>query len=267
MKFTVYIDESGEAGIAKVRTVNSPGASPYFVLGAVVCEPTAEIHAKNALDNFAEETGKSSWKHATDLSHFEKVLLGKELGRLPVRYFCLISNKSTLKEYKNGIENDPQKFYNKCLKYLLECIFNYLSKHIDSDDDVRVVLEERNHDYDRMIRFLQRVKENPIYPQSKVFRNLNPFAIVSRPKGSEAMLDVADFVAHATYQCTNRSRQNFGIPEPRYFLEIASRFAGDGERSALGVGIKPVHSLSQLNLEPEIEQKILALKVKAPKQT
>lgn len=221
MSFTVYIDESGEAGISKVRDESNPGASPYFVLGAVVCQPTAEVHAANAMDQIRQAIKRKSWAHATDLNHHEKVFLAREISRLPVRYFATISFKKTLSGYKGQISGNAQKYYNKCVVYLLESIFSYLAAHLVAGADVRIIFERRNHDYDAMLRYLQKVKNNPIYPQSKVLKHLNPFSISSKLKGEDPMLDIADFVAHAVYQCTNRTPQNFGIPEPRYFRRLA----------------------------------------------
>ena len=264
MGFTVYIDESGETGIEKVRDGKKPGASPYFVLGAVVCQPTSEVFARNAITQFRAEIGKTVWKHATELDHSEKAYLSQKLGRLPVRYFALISNKATLHNYKETIASNPHKFYNKCVKYLLECICGYLSKHVNSSDEIKVVLERRNHDYDTMLRYLQTVKENPIYGPSKSLTYLNPFGISTKAKGEDDMLEIADFVAHAVYQCTNRSQSNFGIPEPRYFLEMSSRFAGNKLNKPLGTGVKCIQSLESLGLDPDIKKTLENLRVTPP---
>lgn len=90
MKFSVYIDESGEAGISKIRGSGKPGASQYLVLGAVVCAPTAEVHLKNMMEEFRRTIRKQSWRHATDLGHFEKVFLAREVNRMPVRLFSVV---------------------------------------------------------------------------------------------------------------------------------------------------------------------------------
>ncbi|KJS40441.1 MAG: hypothetical protein VR71_23125, partial [Roseovarius sp. BRH_c41] len=103
MKYTIFIDESGEAGIANVRQESKPGASPYFVLGAAVLQPASQIQARKVLYDFKNTIKKSAWKHATDLNHTEKVYLARLLGKLPVRYFAVISNKATLNDYKDTI--------------------------------------------------------------------------------------------------------------------------------------------------------------------
>ncbi|WP_322895072.1 MULTISPECIES: DUF3800 domain-containing protein, partial [unclassified Yoonia] len=136
MKFNIYIDESGEAGIGKVRDGSSVGASPYFVMAAVVCQPTAEVLAKNALSDAKDKIGKKSWKHATELGHTQKVFLARELNRLPVRFFAVISRKQTLGSYKSEIKGNAHKFYNKCAQYLLESICSYLGR-VDKRDSHR----------------------------------------------------------------------------------------------------------------------------------
>jgi hypothetical protein len=252
MSFSVYIDESGEAGIKKVRSDTSPGASPYFVLGAAVFQPASETLARNSLERFKNDIGKTNWKHATDLKHAEKVYFARMLGQLPVRYFSVVSNKATLGGYSRQIDGDPQKFYNKCLVYLLERVCAYLRAQGAEEHDLDFFLEHRNHDYDRMLRFISKVKCNPIYPESHSFSILNPFAIRTRKKGEDELLEVADFVSHAVYQCTNKSATNYNIPEPRYFSEMMRRFATDERGNVLGTGLKCIHSLRQLDLDPEI---------------
>lgn len=262
MRFSVYIDESGEAGISKVRDGSKPGASPYFVLGAAVFQPASQIYARNALQKFKERIGKSNWKHATDLGHTEKVYFARLLRSLPVRFFAVVSNKATLGEYQRQIDGDAQKFYNKCVAYLLERICAYLGAQGATEHDLRFFLEERNHDYDRMLRFLSKVKENPIYTESQSLKILNPFSISTRRKGDDDLMEIADFVSHAVYQCTNKNARNFNIPEPRYFSEIASRFATDSRGSVLGTGLKCIHSLPELELDPDIQD--LFRNAKAP---
>lgn len=254
MSFNVYIDESGEAGIAKVRGKTSRGASPYFVMAAAVGQPTAEVHAKNALHEIRNRIGKKTWKHATDLKHEQKVLLARELGRLPIRFFAVVSRKSTLDSYGDDIGHNPHMFYNKCAKYLIESICDYLAPHLSSPDELSIYFEEMNHDYDAMRRYLLKVRDNPFYRQSKQLSVMNPFCISTLKKGKNEMMEVADFVAHSVFQCVNQSDSNFGIPEPRYFLELSSRFAGDKSGKPIGVGLKFIKGIEKMGLEPEVER-------------
>ncbi|WP_333715062.1 hypothetical protein, partial [Yoonia sp.] len=110
----------------------------------------------------------------------------------------------------------------------------------------------RNHDYDAMIRFLGKVKQNPIYPESKVLSEFNPFSISHRAKDEEPLLKIADLVAHSVYQCANKSSSNHFIPEYRYFQELSGRFAAGQNGKILGIGLKPIHSLEMLELDKQI---------------
>ena len=258
-KFLVFIDESGEAGLTKIRTAETPGASPYLVLGAVVCTEQAAVRMHEVMLKFRADIGKEKWKHATDLSHVEKVYLGRILGaQKGVRFFSVISNKSTLGDYQNVIKSDPQKFYNKCSCYLLEMVCRVLKSRGASEDDFSVVFEERNHDYDRMRSYISAIKGRPIYPQSRALSILNVFAIKTMKKGDHPLLDVADFVSHSVYQLANKSRGNFNIPEPRYFQEIIPRFGASPDGVVEGFGVKCIHSLQQLELDDDIASIISA---------
>jgi hypothetical protein len=257
-RFTVFIDESGEAGIKKVRTGTSGGASPYFVLGAAVFQPASGIQARKALEELKRSIGKKEWKHATELDHAAKVYFARLCSRLKGRYFAVISNKVTLQEYADSIDWDPHKFYNKCIKYLLELICRYLSFHGASENDISVILEERNHDYEMLRNYLGTVRSNPIYPESRSLSLLNVFGISTRAKGEEALLEFADFTAHAVYQLSNKSQSNYGIPEPRYFMEMSRRFAAGERGEILGFGMKCIHSLEQLQLDDDVARLVKA---------
>lgn len=224
-----------------------------MVLGAVVCTEQAAMRLCELMIKFRADIGKTKWKHATDLNHVEKVYLGRLLGaQKGVRFFSVISNKSTLGDYQNVIKSDPQKFYNKCSCYLLESICRVLKSQGVSEDDFDVIFEERNHDYDRMRYYLLKVKERPIYPQSRSLEILNVFAIKTMKKGAHPLLDVADFVSHSIYQMSNKSKGNFFIPESRYFQELSPRFASSSDGVIEGIGIKCIHNLQQLGLDSDV---------------
>ncbi|WP_100369075.1 DUF3800 domain-containing protein [Yoonia maricola] len=68
----IFIDESGEAGISKVRTDTSHGSSPYFVLAAAVMPQAVRIQAEKTL-SAVESAIPKKWSHATDLTHSQTV--------------------------------------------------------------------------------------------------------------------------------------------------------------------------------------------------
>ncbi|MGB5556374.1 MAG: DUF3800 domain-containing protein, partial [Paracoccaceae bacterium] len=115
-----------------------------------------------------------------------------------------------------------------------------------------------------MLRYLIKVKQNPLYRESKSLRILNPFSIVAKEKDEEPILQLADLVAHAVYQCTNKSDSNFGIPEYRYFEEISRRFAADANGRILGAGLKAIHSLEMLELDTNVAKVLSAARAAPP---
>ncbi|WP_165352750.1 DUF3800 domain-containing protein [Loktanella sp. IMCC34160] len=255
MSVSVFIDESGEAGISKVRTDISPGASPYFVLAAAVMPNAVTINAKSVLAEVEAKIGKHS-DHATDLGHSQTVYWSRKAAGINLRFFAVVSNKSTLGEYSERIRNDPDKFYNKCAVYLLERVGKYLlSKDLGSTEP-RVVFESRNHDYDAMRRYIGKIKDNPMHSDARYLRVFNPFAITALAKPQEPLLKFADLAAHAVYQCSNKTRSNFFIPEPRYLEELSKRFGADERGRIIGNGLKCIHSLEQLDLDKDVEERI-----------
>lgn len=230
----------------------------------MVVQPASQILARKRFEKIRTILAKEKWRHATELNHQSKVFIAREMSKLHVRYFAVVSNKSTLGSYKGFINANAQKYYNKCLVYLLESICSYLIRFGVAESDVGVVLEERNHDYDALLRYVQKVRATPLYPQSRSLRILNPFAISTRRKGEDSCLDCADFVAHAVYSCVNKTPNNFNIPEDRYFREISPRFACDEMGRVDGVGLKCIHNIEMLELDEDIKRTFLTSRAQLP---
>ena len=261
MSSIIFIDESGDAGISTIRAPGKAGSSDYFTMGAVLLQPAGIISANKLLDRLQEDFKKTKrWRHATDLSHGQRVHFCKEATKLHARFFGVISYKPTLGGYAGAIDWEPDKFYNKCAKYLLEKIGAYLS-HVDPClSEPRIVFENRNHDYGAMIRYLEKVKEKPLYTQSKALDRINPFGITSKEKGKEEVLRIADLVSYSLYSCVNKTPENFGNTESRYLRELAPRFAADEKGRVLHTGIKCIHKVEDLNLDTAISKELAALR-------
>lgn len=251
----VYIDESGEAGISQIRNGDVPGASPYFVLAAAVMPAAVTINARKVLREVEAKIVKK-WRHATELNHAQTVYWARTAATVNLRFFAVISNKATLGSYSERIEKDPDKFYNKCAVYLLERVGRYLLAKNMADEPPNIYFESRNHDYDAMRRYIGKIKNNPLHSDATYLRAINPFAITARAKDEEALLKYADLASYAVYQCANKSKSNFQIPEPRYLEEISRRFGVDEKARVVGAGIKCIHTLKDLHLDTDIAQRI-----------
>ncbi len=155
-------------------------------------------------------------------------------------------------------------FYNKCAHYLLECVGRYLAiSGFDADEPI-VIFEDRNHNFDTLIRYIGKIKENPQHENATYLRKFNPFGFVTRQKSEEVLLKFADLAAYSTYQCVNKIASNFRIPEPRYLMEISKRFGCDSNGIILGTGIKCIHNLEALHADEDIKRLLLSLRATLP---
>lgn len=262
MACKIFIDESGEAGISKIRSETSGGASPYFVLAAAVMPSAAAIHASSVLKDVNKRFSPKKWGHATDLNHSQTVYWARNSTQVNLRFFAVVSNKSTLGDYAKLIENSPDKFYNKCAVYLLERVGKYLSAKGLATETPDIIFERRNHDYDALRRYIGKIKDNPLHEDARYLSIFNPFAIVARGKDEDPLLKYADIAAYSVYQCVNKAPTNYGIPEPRYLDELSKKFGADENGNILGAGIKCIHSLDQLMLDDEIKSQLLKMRAR-----
>lgn len=255
-RFTVFIDESGEAGIEKVRSDLSGGASPYMTLGAALISNRARNSLEGDLERIASVIGKKSL-HCSQLNHFQILYFIREISKRQMRLFGVISHKETLGGYKAEIADDSTKYYNKCAQYLLERVGWFMEARKIPRENLDIVFEKANVDYDKMRNLLRACQSNPKHPVTMKLRNIDINNIKVMKKNEEPILQLADLVAHCLYKCVDRPIRYFGITEPRYLKELAPRFFGHPESHAvLGAGLYCVHSTGSLKLDPEVEEVI-----------
>ena len=251
-KYTVYIDESGEAGIGKVRTPNSVGASPYMTLGGVLIHNKSRNCLSKHLVAIRETIGKKDL-HCCNLTHRQKTYFAREMARAPVVFFGVISYKATLGAYKKDIKSNPTMYFNKCAQYILERVGSFIKQNKVSADDVDIIFEQGLHNYGMFRSLIRKCQENPIRENTKLLRNIKITNISDAPKDREPLLKIADLVAHALFKAVDKTDGNFHIPEPRYLYEIRENFYHcPNTKKIIGHGIMPVHDLKQLELDNDI---------------
>ena len=158
------------------------------------------IQARRVLTDVENRIPKK-WAHATDLTHSQTTFFARTAATVNARYFAVISRKATLGGYAQEIEWDPHKFYNKCAQYLLERVGKYLAISGIGDAEPDVIFENRNHDFDKLIRYFGKIKETPMHESALYLSKFNPFGFVTREKSEEPLLKFADLASHAVYQC------------------------------------------------------------------
>jgi len=265
-EYTVFIDESGEAGISSIRSSATRGASPYMTLGAALVKNTDLPEIKRKLSDLRSEIGKTEI-HCNKLNHFQKVHVAKTISTLPIVSFGVISQKQTLGWYSDRIDQDSKKYYNKCAQYLLECIGEYMQSIEKYSHQLDVVFERGNFDYPALRRLITLCKNNPLgtplqKKRLRLLQKIDPQKIVSMKKNEEPLLELADVIAHSIYKAIDRSSRHYDILEVRYLKELSSCFFKNPETlKIIGTGIRPIHKLADLGRDEEAKNNLLSLDV------
>lgn len=255
-EFTVFIDESGEAGIAKVRTKNSGGASPYMTLGAAIVRTSELDQVRMRLEEILKLIGKKRL-HCRELSHIQRVKFAQMVSDLPIVLIGCISKKSTLGWYADRIEKDPSYYYNKCAHLLLECVGHFIETSGYFSHQVDTVFEKANFDYRQLSRYIGKIQDNPMgsnlqRERVRLLKFIDTKKITAKEKGEEPILALADLLAHSLYRCVDRSNGVLGITEPRYFSELLELFYSNQNGHILGFGVKAIHKVQDIQVEPHI---------------
>lgn len=259
-RFTLFIDESGDSGIGVVRSADtSKGASPYMTMGAALILNDSLEAVRETLERVRIDTGKKEI-HCSELNHYQKLFFIREIACHKKRLFGVISYKETLGSYKESIGDNSKLYYNKCAQYLLERVGWFMEANEIPSDNLDIVFEKGNFDYGRMQAFLRKCQRNPAHSMTARLRHIKVGNIAVKTKGEEPLLQVADLVAHALYKCVDKQDKNHFIAEPRYLRELSPRFFGNPKTQAVaGAGLYLVHKMSDLNLDPEVEEVINAM--------
>ena len=258
------MDESGEAGIEKVRTENSGGASPYMTLGAVLIPNASKAGNVKLLEQLKIDVRKKRL-HCAELKHYQLLHFSRKIAARKMRLFGVISRKETLGNYKTEIAEDSSMYYNKCSQYLLERVGWFMEVRDIPAGNVNIVFEKANVDYDMMKNLIRKCQRNPKHRNTKRLLRIDVDRIEVRKKSEEPLLQIADLVAHSLYKCVDKSDKNHGIPEPRYVRELGPRFFGhpNGEK-VVGAGIYCVHSIKSLKLDVDVADTLEKLTASAP---
>ncbi len=257
MRCFFFIDESGDSGIGRIRTANTPGASPYMTLGGALIREANLVSARNKLDEIRQKIGREL--HCNTLNHQQKVFFSRELNEIKVLLFGVISRKETLGNYIDEINN--RLYYNKCAQYILETLGHAAKRFKIPPYDIHIVFEKGNFDYDKLKNLVRKCQLNPIHERAKLLQYIQADNITSKEKAEESLLSLADIVAHSLFKCIDKNQNNFFIPEPRYLDEISPKFySSKKDKSVINFGIKAVHSVKQLQLDRDIQTILSHLK-------
>lgn len=223
-----------------------------MVLGAaLICNDDLE-KVRKGMSKLTTKVGKKDI-HCNKLSHSQKKFICRSLATAPITLFGVISKKHTLGTYKDKIDASHTMYYNKCASYLLEVVGKHQLEKGISPDLLDIVFEEGGYDYAKLRNLIRQSIKTPFHKNAENLAGIDPDRIVSKEKGDEALLEVADVVAHAIYKCTDKSEKMHGIPEAQYMSELLDKFYHHPKTGYIwGNGVKAVHDVKSLDLDEDV---------------
>ncbi len=258
-KYTLYVDETGDTGIDKVREgALDKGASPFLVLGGCLVPDSREEKVKGFLASVKHAIGKENL-HCKDLTHFQTAKFARMLAEHQgVLLFAFISKKETLGNYKAVIsgEGQDQKYYNKCVSYFLERIGHFMLENEVDPKDLTIALERRErHDYSKLRNYISIIKSNPQDERLGYYlSSILPKSISDIAKSECNLLCLADLVAFSVSAAVNASKSNFEVPEQRYLRELKPLFFRDKDTDTVGeFGLK-LYKRFSMSFDPETKR-------------
>ena len=230
-----------------------------MTMGAALIPNDSLQNVRDTLEQIRTVMGKKEI-HCSELNHYQKLFLIREIHKHKKRLFGVISFKETLGGYKGAIDGNSKLYYNKCAQYLLERVGWFMEVSGIPPENLDIIFEKGNFDYGRMKNLLRKCQRNPAHSMTARLRYIKVDNISVKTKLEEPLLQMADLVAHALYKCVDKQDKNHFITEPRYLRELSPRFFGDPTTQTVsGAGLYLVHQLSDLNLDPEVEEMMNAM--------
>lgn len=230
-----------------------------MTMGAALINNDSFESIRKTLKRVRTDIGKREI-HCSDLNHYQKLFLIRQIAIHKKRLFGVISYKETLGAYKDDIEGNNKYYYNKCAQYLLERVGWFMEANDIPPENLDIVFEKGNFDYNKMQVLLRKCQQNPTHPMTARLTHIKVSNIAVKTKNEEPLLQMADLVAHALYKCVDKQDKNHFIVEPRYLRELSPRFFGNPKTQAVaGAGLYLVHKMKDLKLDQEVEDVINAM--------
>jgi hypothetical protein len=248
--FIAYIDEAGDPGIRRVAPIDANGATEWFTLGCAVVkaeregEPIRYVSRVRSIINSHQRPDI----HYKNLKPWQRHAACKELANENVRLFAVVSNKQTMRGYRNpsaeAVSFHPHgHFYNYCIRILLERVTEWveLRSTLDYGEHRKILLvfsERGGHSYRHVETYLRKLKiqkeQGNLYQHHRAprFTVIDPDLVRVVQHDQNAGLQMADIVASAFYQAAHARAKNWDM-EPAKALKprmgmIGNRYADHG---------------------------------------
>lgn len=263
VRFTAYIDESGDTGLRGVKPGVERGASEWLVIGCCVvsAENDAQVlpWVKDIRSRF--KNSQTPYIHFADLNDAKRRVACETLGSKPCRLFAVMSNKKNVEGYKNQNLNDGNKawLYWWLCRLLLERVTKFCDSKVPADEKgqwkLRIVFSRRGRmRYIDFFNYLQKLRRQSrsgmlFLKQGDIeWSVIDDEEILVLEHKKRAGLQLADLVASAFFQAVEQVK--IGKCNPTYAEALLPRLARDQYGRVLDFGVKTIPSLHEMDLDP-----------------
>lgn len=261
--FVAYIDEPGDTGLELVKKPDDPrGATEWLVLAAFVVkidyDPKMVAWTQDVQADFIS---KRTDLHFNKLLDFKKTLVCTALAKKPCKCFVVMSNKKNIEKYRNPNLDDGNKswIYWFLARLLLERVTEYCElqtpKERRGTDKLRIIFSRRGGlkyiDFERYLAKLYlQSRLNALVLDYKDLRwsVIDDDEIRVLDHVERAGLQLADVVAGAFYQAVELNRGGQIDCDPSYARLLKPLIHCKGFSRYLGVGLKPMPALHEMEL-------------------
>lgn len=164
-KYHVYVDEAGDPGVKQKS--GDPDWTDWFTIAAVIVSDAVDPDTVDWVKDMKEAVRSQEGPplHYRNLTPTNQARLCRMLSRKKARVLVVASHKDTMRSHYNprlGRANG-QKFYNWCLRLLLERVSEwcYRRSAYDGVEDcsARIVFSKRGgHKYDDLTDYLRKLE-------------------------------------------------------------------------------------------------------------
>ena len=255
-RFFLYVDEAGDDGLKAHLDPRNDLSSEWFVLGGIAVTANDDRQLGSLLNGASAKANLPFGRdvHFARLNDRKRTIICSELSVGRFRWFCVVSDKASMRGYKNdnaaAVSKKNNILYNFMLRVLLERATKYCSdynsktKTTNSHDDLRVILSDRGGiNCPDLGSYFTRLWHQ--YHQGGTFLNkslidfsiFDPKNINIKPNSEIYGLQISDCIVSAFYKALpQRFQQN---PKDE-FLNILLPRCASRNGNCLNVGITPL---------------------------
>lgn len=264
-RYVAYIDESGDPGIRRVKPLDRPGSSEWFVVAGVVVAAEREAEIPSWVAEMAREMASRQMReiHFQKLTPQRKLIACRHVAQRPVRCFVVASNKQNMRAHKNPwAEKIPSDnwFYCWVTRLLLERMTHWVRDHsvktTGQFQKVKLVYSERGGlsyaQLNAYYEWLRAKGDNQFLPMGNIaFETIDPKLMQVINHAGHDGLKLPDIVASAFFKAADK--HDTGACDPQFAMALEDRMARVNGQIA-GYGVKLMPSLNKLRDRTSPEQ-------------